>query len=136
MIFPFLGVPVLLQPRVAASVSACSMLFAAQHPWPRSHHDLVEHYYAQYDAQVASGEFQPFLYPWGAWEPWSSSCISCSPPVAAMAQALSVSGIRVDNRLRSIRSRLHSSPGSGASHGHRTAERMGRGVDERNSGVQ
>jgi hypothetical protein len=35
-------------------------------PWPpRSHHDLIAHYYAQYDAQIASGEYQPFLYPWG-----------------------------------------------------------------------
>jgi len=35
-------------------------------PWPRSHYDLVEHYYAQYERQIASGEYQPFLYPWGA----------------------------------------------------------------------
>ena len=35
------------------------------HPWPRSHHDLIEHYYATYDAQIASGKYQPFLYPWG-----------------------------------------------------------------------
>jgi hypothetical protein len=34
-------------------------------PWPRSHYDLIEHYYAQYDKRIASGEFQPFLYPWG-----------------------------------------------------------------------
>lgn len=34
-------------------------------PWPRSHHDLIEHYYARYDQQIASGEYQPFLYPWG-----------------------------------------------------------------------
>lgn len=35
-------------------------------PWPRSHHDLIEHYYAQYDRQIVSREYQPFLYPWGA----------------------------------------------------------------------
>jgi hypothetical protein len=34
-------------------------------PWPRSHYDLIEHYYAQYDKRIASGEYQPFLYPWG-----------------------------------------------------------------------
>ncbi|KAH7074416.1 membrane bound O-acyl transferase family-domain-containing protein [Paraphoma chrysanthemicola] len=34
-------------------------------PWPRSHHDLIEHYYAQYDKAIAAGEYQPFLYPWG-----------------------------------------------------------------------
>jgi hypothetical protein len=34
-------------------------------PWPRSHYDLIEHYHAQYDRQIASGEYQPFLYPWG-----------------------------------------------------------------------
>jgi len=34
-------------------------------PWPRSHYDLIEYYYARYDKQIASGEYQPFLYPWG-----------------------------------------------------------------------
>ncbi|CAO2649358.1 Nn.00g067430.m01.CDS01 [Neocucurbitaria sp. VM-36] len=34
-------------------------------PWPHSHHDLIEHYQAQYDKQIATGEYQPFLYPWG-----------------------------------------------------------------------
>ncbi|KAH5211681.1 hypothetical protein HBI62_198500 [Parastagonospora nodorum] len=34
-------------------------------PWPRSHYDLIEHYHANYDKQVASGEIRPFLYPWG-----------------------------------------------------------------------
>lgn len=34
-------------------------------PWPRSHYDVIKHYYAQYDRQIASGEYQPFLYPWG-----------------------------------------------------------------------
>ncbi|KAH7087369.1 membrane bound O-acyl transferase family-domain-containing protein [Paraphoma chrysanthemicola] len=34
-------------------------------PWPRSHHDLIQHYYAQYDKAIAAGEYQPFLYPWG-----------------------------------------------------------------------
>lgn len=33
--------------------------------WPRSHYDLIEHYNAQYDRQITSGEYQPFLYPWG-----------------------------------------------------------------------
>jgi hypothetical protein len=34
-------------------------------PWPRSHWDLIEHYYAEYDRNVASGKYRPFLYPWG-----------------------------------------------------------------------
>ncbi|OAL51291.1 hypothetical protein IQ07DRAFT_418342 [Pyrenochaeta sp. DS3sAY3a] len=41
------------------------MLFKTADPWPQSHHDLIEHYYLQYDAKIAAGEFQPFLYPWG-----------------------------------------------------------------------
>ncbi|KAF1851140.1 uncharacterized protein K460DRAFT_361895 [Cucurbitaria berberidis CBS 394.84] len=41
------------------------MLFTKKDPWPHSHHDLIEHYYKQYDEQIASGEYQPFLYPWG-----------------------------------------------------------------------
>jgi hypothetical protein len=43
-------------------------LFDAFHekdPWPQSHHDLVDRYYATYDEQITSGEYQPFLYPWG-----------------------------------------------------------------------
>jgi hypothetical protein len=34
-------------------------------PWPRSHWDLIDHYYTEHDKQIASGEYQPFLYPWG-----------------------------------------------------------------------
>ena len=41
------------------------MLFKSEDPWPRSHHDLLDHYHAQYDKAIASGEYQPFLYPWG-----------------------------------------------------------------------
>jgi hypothetical protein len=41
------------------------MLFKSSDPWPRSHHDLLDHYHAQYDKAIASGEYQPFLYPWG-----------------------------------------------------------------------
>ncbi|KAF2854253.1 hypothetical protein T440DRAFT_271424 [Plenodomus tracheiphilus IPT5] len=41
------------------------MLFSKSGSWPRSHYDLLEHYYAQYDKQIASGEYRPFLYPWG-----------------------------------------------------------------------
>lgn len=41
------------------------MLLTGKQPWPQSHHELIEHYYAQYAAQIASGEFQPYLYPWG-----------------------------------------------------------------------
>ena len=41
------------------------MLFKSSDPWPLSHHDLINHYHAQYDKAVASGEYQPFLYPWG-----------------------------------------------------------------------
>lgn len=41
------------------------MLFETLDPWPQSHHDLTELYYAQYDKQIASGDYIPFLYPWG-----------------------------------------------------------------------
>jgi hypothetical protein len=34
-------------------------------PWPQSHWDLIEHYYAEYDRNIASGKYRPFLYPWG-----------------------------------------------------------------------
>ena len=34
---------------------------------PRSHHELMHHYQQQYDAQIASGEFDPFIYPYGAY---------------------------------------------------------------------
>ncbi|PSN71210.1 hypothetical protein BS50DRAFT_618287 [Corynespora cassiicola Philippines] len=34
--------------------------------WPRSHHDLIRHYAKQYEEQTGSGEFTPFVYPWGA----------------------------------------------------------------------
>jgi hypothetical protein len=58
-------------------------------PWPRSHYDLIEQYYARYDERIATGEFQPFLYPWGTFgaavviaylliphqnRPWLKSC--------------------------------------------------------------
>lgn len=33
--------------------------------WPHSHYDLIEYYHKQYDGQIASGAYQPFLYPWG-----------------------------------------------------------------------
>ncbi|KAL5119113.1 hypothetical protein ACEQ8H_003037 [Pleosporales sp. CAS-2024a] len=35
-----------------------------QDAWPRSHYDVIEQYHGQYDRQIASGEYQPFLYPW------------------------------------------------------------------------
>lgn len=38
---------------------------ASPSTWPRSHYDLIEHHYARYDSQIALGEYQPFLYPWG-----------------------------------------------------------------------
>lgn len=34
-------------------------------PWPRTHHELVQYYYDQYDEGIRAGRFQPFLYPWG-----------------------------------------------------------------------
>ncbi|KAF9695187.1 hypothetical protein EKO04_007053 [Ascochyta lentis] len=36
-------------------------------PWPRSHRDVIQHYNQQYDASIASGEFDPFVYPYGAY---------------------------------------------------------------------
>jgi hypothetical protein len=41
------------------------MLFKSSDRWPHSHHDLINHYHAQYDKAIASGKYQPFLYPWG-----------------------------------------------------------------------
>lgn len=41
------------------------MLFKSLESGPRSHHDLIERYYRKYDEQIASGQYQPFLYPWG-----------------------------------------------------------------------
>lgn len=34
-------------------------------PWPYSHYDLIEYYYEKYEREIDTGEFQPFLYPWG-----------------------------------------------------------------------
>lgn len=34
-------------------------------PWPHTHHELIQHYYDQYDQLIASGEYEPFLLPWG-----------------------------------------------------------------------
>jgi hypothetical protein len=42
-----------------------TMLFKSSDPWPHSHHDLINHYHARYDKAIASGKYQPFLYPWG-----------------------------------------------------------------------
>ncbi|KAF2176265.1 hypothetical protein K469DRAFT_700177 [Zopfia rhizophila CBS 207.26] len=33
--------------------------------WPRTHHELLQHYYGQYDEGIRSGKIQPFVYPWG-----------------------------------------------------------------------
>jgi hypothetical protein len=41
------------------------MLLKSSDPWPHSHHDLINHYHAQYDKAIVSGKYQPFLYPWG-----------------------------------------------------------------------
>jgi hypothetical protein len=43
------------------------MLFKSSDPWPHTHRDVIEHYYQQYDKQIASGEFEPFVYPFGAY---------------------------------------------------------------------
>lgn len=40
------------------------MIFASE-PWPRNHHDLIQHYYEQYDRSIQSGKSEPFIYPWG-----------------------------------------------------------------------
>ncbi|KAF2657410.1 hypothetical protein K491DRAFT_691058 [Lophiostoma macrostomum CBS 122681] len=34
-------------------------------PWPRTHHEVIRHYYDVYDKDLEAGRFQPFLYPWG-----------------------------------------------------------------------
>ncbi|KAF1832799.1 hypothetical protein BDW02DRAFT_570711 [Decorospora gaudefroyi] len=41
------------------------MLSGSADPWPQSRYDLIAHYHAQYDNVIATGEYQPFLYPWG-----------------------------------------------------------------------
>ncbi|KAE8842050.1 hypothetical protein P3342_002652 [Pyrenophora teres f. teres] len=41
------------------------MLFTPSDPWPRSHYDVIDYYHKHYDHAIASGEDQPFLYPWG-----------------------------------------------------------------------
>ncbi|KAF1957556.1 hypothetical protein CC80DRAFT_470921 [Byssothecium circinans] len=33
--------------------------------FPHTHHNLVQQYHAQYDADIASGKYQPLVYPWG-----------------------------------------------------------------------
>ncbi|KAF2866520.1 membrane bound O-acyl transferase family-domain-containing protein [Massariosphaeria phaeospora] len=33
--------------------------------WPQSHHDLLQHYYDKYERDIQSGDYQPFVYPWG-----------------------------------------------------------------------
>ncbi|KAF1940932.1 hypothetical protein EJ02DRAFT_405553 [Clathrospora elynae] len=40
-------------------------MFKHSEPWPHSHHDVIEHYHQQYDRQIASGQYHPFLYPCG-----------------------------------------------------------------------
>ena len=32
--------------------------------WPHTHRDLVQHYYTKYEKGIASGEFQPLVFPW------------------------------------------------------------------------
>ncbi|RMZ70912.1 membrane bound o-acyl transferase family domain-containing [Pyrenophora seminiperda CCB06] len=41
------------------------MLFKPSDPWPRSHYDVIDYYHTHYDEAVATGKYQPFLYPWG-----------------------------------------------------------------------
>jgi hypothetical protein len=42
----------------------------AEPPWPppniHSHTDLIQYHYSQYDKRLRTGEFEPFVYPWGA----------------------------------------------------------------------
>lgn len=48
-------------------------------PWPRSHHDVVQHYYQQYDAAVAAGQVEPFVYPYGAYGAFLVIVYLCIP---------------------------------------------------------
>lgn len=48
-------------------------------PWPHSHHDVIQHYYQQYDASLASGEFDPFVYPYGAYGAFLVIIYLCIP---------------------------------------------------------
>ncbi|KAK5145492.1 hypothetical protein LTR04_001284 [Oleoguttula sp. CCFEE 6159] len=36
---------------------------------PPTHHDLIQRYQAQYDADLAAGNIEPFVYPWGTMGP-------------------------------------------------------------------
>lgn len=33
--------------------------------WPHTPHDLTRHYHKQYEKDIQSGRFEPFIYPWG-----------------------------------------------------------------------
>ncbi|TKA71366.1 hypothetical protein B0A49_04375 [Cryomyces minteri] len=37
----------------------------ARYENPATHHDLIHRYQAQYDADLAAGNIEPFVYPWG-----------------------------------------------------------------------
>ncbi len=47
--------------------------------WPHSHHDVIDHYYQQYDDQIASGEYEPFVYPYGAYGAFLVIIYLCIP---------------------------------------------------------
>ncbi|EUC49031.1 hypothetical protein COCMIDRAFT_2098 [Bipolaris oryzae ATCC 44560] len=40
------------------------MPFGTSGSWPDSYHDVIKYHYAQYDKAIASGDYQPLLYPW------------------------------------------------------------------------
>lgn len=44
-----------------------------------THHDLIQHYYQQYDAQISSGQFEPFIYPHSAYGAFLVIIYLCIP---------------------------------------------------------
>ncbi|CAI6333443.1 unnamed protein product [Periconia digitata] len=33
--------------------------------WPHTHYDIIQKYRAQYDSDIKSGDYEPWVYPWG-----------------------------------------------------------------------
>lgn len=69
LFFKYFSLPFLLYIHVCGvALLSFALTMPSRSPgsWPRSYRDVIEHYYAQYDKAIASGEYQPFLHPWGA----------------------------------------------------------------------
>ncbi|KAF2796325.1 hypothetical protein K505DRAFT_323421 [Melanomma pulvis-pyrius CBS 109.77] len=38
---------------------------APSDPWPRTHHEVIQHHASLYEEGIRNGKFEPFVYPWG-----------------------------------------------------------------------